>query len=73
MKSSAGLTNYEATVSEYVRGLRDALEIADRQRSKFHARDWDDAITAVMERIEDWAQESQEYAASNGGMDPSFT
>lgn len=51
-------------MSEYVRGLRDAMEIAERQRSKFHARDWDDAITAVMEQIEDWAQESDEYAAS---------
>lgn len=43
-------------MSEYVRGLRTALEIAERQRSKFHARDWDDAITAVMEQIEFWAQ-----------------
>jgi len=32
--------------------LRDALEVANDQRSKFKARDWDDAVDRVVAAIE---------------------
>lgn len=36
----------------YAAALRDAVEAVNNQRSKFKARDWDDAIDAVVAAIE---------------------
>lgn len=48
--------------SQYDAGLRDAVAVSNAQRSKFKARDWNDAIDAVVDAIESLSTATSEVS-----------
>lgn len=49
-------------MSEYVRGLRVALDIAERQLSDSHNESWNRAVAAVVELLNYEIEEADAYA-----------
>jgi len=49
-------------VSDYVRGLRAAQELAERQASESHNDSWNREVAAVVQAIADEVEEADAYA-----------